>query len=334
MFFKPSFAAAALVSAATLAVADYDPANMPAKTDPSHGQIGYNDCIQRYGASNSKALCQNVYINSVKDFCLWAPRYSAQIGDQEAETISYCMKSGYGTRLIPDGTIKGVQFLKTPSFVQVTGLCDCTKINVAPRDEGGELDPHGATGAGNPVGGVVFTRAFSANNTFQQIHEWSNFMAYNEFSMRACIGPNAKKYCPHIYDLQGSEWNHPGRYQGGLFEQCDAVEGPMPGRYTSGTSTSVFHQGDGSNPPGQAPGASSNCREYASISTGPAAYTPIKSSTSKAAASSTSTKKSTSTTTVKAAAKTSAASAPSKVQPKTSAAAAKVRRHHLNRQHH
>ncbi|KAE8194433.1 hypothetical protein CF336_g3535, partial [Tilletia laevis] len=44
MFFRSTFAAAALVSAATLVAADYDPANMPAKTDPSHDQIGYNDC--------------------------------------------------------------------------------------------------------------------------------------------------------------------------------------------------------------------------------------------------------------------------------------------------
>ncbi|CAD6931005.1 unnamed protein product [Tilletia controversa] len=329
MFFRSTFAAAALVSAATLVAADYDPANMPAKTDPSHDQIGYNDCISRYGASNAKSLCQNVYINSVKDFCLWGPRFTAEIGDQEGEVVAYCMKSGYGTRLIPSGTIKGVQFVKTPSFVQVTGNCDCTKIKLSNGDQGGELDPHGATGAGNPVGGVVFTRAFNGDGSFQQIHEWSNFMAHDEFSFRACIGPNAKKFCPHIYDLARSHWNHPGTYRDGTFEQCDGQEGAMPGRYIKHETTSVFRQEDGSHPSGQAPGATSNCREYASISNGPAAYVPGKAATTKAATTtskstatskSTTTSKSTSTvkTTVKAAAKTTAAAA--------------SRRHHVNRQ--
>ncbi|KAE8260062.1 hypothetical protein A4X13_0g572 [Tilletia indica] len=289
MIFKATFAAAALVSAATLVAADYDATNMPAKTDRAHNQVGYNDCIKRYGASNSKSLCQNVYINSVKDFCLWGPRFTAAIGDVEPDVVAYCMKSGYGTRLIPDGTIKGVQFVKTPSFVQVTGNCDCTKLKLSTGDQGGELDPHGATGAGNPVGGVVFTRAFTGNGSFQQIHEWSNFMAHDEFSFRACIGPNAKKFCPHVFDLQGSHWNHPGKYSNGVFEQCDGQRGKMPGRYTKTISgkvtTSIFSQGDGSKPSGQAPGATSNCKKYATISQGTAAYVPTKSaSTSKSIA--------------------------------------------------
>lgn len=184
------------VMAVAAVKADYNPNNMPAKTDSAHGQFGYNDCTARYGASTTKGHCQNVYINSIKDFCLWAPHKRATIGDSEAKTIAYCTKSGYGTRLIPDGTISGAHFLKTPSYVQVTGRGDLTKINVAPRDEGGELDPHGADGSGNPVGGVVFTRAFTGN--WQQIHEWQNFISYNEFCFRACIGTYAKEWCPHV----------------------------------------------------------------------------------------------------------------------------------------
>lgn len=49
-------------------------------------------------------------------------------------------------------TIAGVQFLRTPSFVQVTGVGDLTKINVKADDDGGELDPFGADNRGNPVG--------------------------------------------------------------------------------------------------------------------------------------------------------------------------------------
>jgi hypothetical protein len=31
------------------------------------------------------------------------------------------MKDGYGTRLIPDGSIHGAHFVQTPDFVQITG---------------------------------------------------------------------------------------------------------------------------------------------------------------------------------------------------------------------
>ncbi|KAK0548344.1 hypothetical protein OC845_003616, partial [Tilletia horrida] len=239
--------------------ADYDIHNLPHKTDDARGQVGVNDCIKTYGSSNAGADCQTAVINSAAEFCLWAPRSSANIGDEEGEVVAYCTKSGFGTRLIPSGTIKGVQFRKTNSYVQVTGKCDCTKINVAPNDEGGELDPHGATGSGNPVGGLVFTNAWSNDKqNYVQIKEWSSFIGYNEFSFRACIGNNAADWCPHIYDLQGSEWNHPGRYEEGIFENCDADnERGYPG---------VFHghrwtqEDAGPVPDGHKPGRTYNCR--------------------------------------------------------------------------
>lgn len=72
--------------------------------------------------------------------------------------------------MIPDGTITGAHFLKTPSYVQVTGVGHLKNLNIQVGDEGGELDPHGATGAGNPVGGLVYTRAYTGN--FERILEW------------------------------------------------------------------------------------------------------------------------------------------------------------------
>ena len=46
---------------------------------------------------------------------------------------------------------------------------DFSKINIAEGDMGGELDPHGATGNGNPVGGNV-----TSNITGEDVHyeEW------------------------------------------------------------------------------------------------------------------------------------------------------------------
>ena len=89
-------------------------------------------------------------------------------------------QSGYGTRLIPDGTIQGAHFVQTPDYVQVTGtglplpggvVCQCsilcsvlgigdlTKINVPAGDAGGELDPHGADGNGKAR--LCLTRLFA-----------------------------------------------------------------------------------------------------------------------------------------------------------------------------
>ena len=88
--------------------------------------------------------------SSASDFCLWAPPEVGTIGDTEREEVAWCTKSGRGTRLIPDGTLSGVHFVKTPDYVQITGKGDFTKINVPAGDYGGELDPHGADAKGNP----------------------------------------------------------------------------------------------------------------------------------------------------------------------------------------
>jgi len=58
--------------------------------------------------------------------------------------VAWCTKPGHGTRLIPAGALTGVQFVKSPAYVQVVGFIDQTKINMLPGDYGGEMDPHGA----------------------------------------------------------------------------------------------------------------------------------------------------------------------------------------------
>jgi hypothetical protein len=102
-----------------------------------------------------------MWINDADDFCLWAPPQNGTIGDTEREVVAWCTKAGRGTRVIPDGTLQGVHFVRTVNYVQVTGVGNFTNINVAPGDGGGgeyivlnqfaacshgplELDPHGA----------------------------------------------------------------------------------------------------------------------------------------------------------------------------------------------
>lgn len=161
----------------------YLPSNAPDHTQD--GQYGTNQCGTQSGQDS---LCQNAYcelrrhhlsptniasVNSVDDFCLFAPPYSgsnATIGDTERVEVSWCIKDGYGTRLIPDGTITGAHFVQTPDYIQINGVGDLTKLNIPSGDSGGELDPHGADGNGNPIGGLVFSSAFGQ---LQQVHEWT-----------------------------------------------------------------------------------------------------------------------------------------------------------------
>jgi hypothetical protein len=79
------------------------------------------------------------------DFCLWAPpKPDSTIADTEGEEVAWCTKPGRGTRIIPPNALTGVQFMRTPDYLQVVGFIDQTLVNIQQSDEGGELDPHGA----------------------------------------------------------------------------------------------------------------------------------------------------------------------------------------------
>lgn len=84
--------------------------------------------------------------------------------------VAWCTKPGRGTRLIPETALQGVQFMKTPDYVQVVGFIKQDLINMAPGDYGGEMDPHGADLRGNPMGGIIFSQGF--NGQWTQVQEW------------------------------------------------------------------------------------------------------------------------------------------------------------------
>ncbi|KAG6839758.1 hypothetical protein C0991_011913 [Blastosporella zonata] len=107
--------------------ATYLPSNAPAQSE--EGQTGTNRCST---GSNQTSDCQNAYINSVTDWCVWAPPNpgpDSVIGNTEPThshkriEVAWCTKDGSGTRLIPDGAITGAHFVQTPDFVQITGAC-------------------------------------------------------------------------------------------------------------------------------------------------------------------------------------------------------------------
>ncbi|KAI0045028.1 hypothetical protein FA95DRAFT_1561593 [Auriscalpium vulgare] len=241
--------------------ATYLPSNAPNHSE--QGQAGTNKCGTTASPTSN---CQNAYLNAVDDFCVFAPPQpgpGSVIGNTEQIEVSWCMKDGYGTRLIPDGTIQGAHFVQTPDYVQITGIGDLTKINVPKGDAGGELDPHGADGNGNPIGGLVFSSAFTGQ--IAQVHEWTNFVSDSEFCFRGCKdGPGAPALCQHIYDEMGCEWNMPGNYNGGSFSQCRGDSGPPMGVY----GASTFHQGDGATPAPHPAPATSACTPFQTISNG------------------------------------------------------------------
>ena len=77
--------------------------------------------------------------------------------------------------------------MRTPDYVQVVGYIDQSLINIAPEDYGGEMDPHGADLRGNPLGGIVFSNAWSGdNNTYVQAIEWHKYVVFSS-SYVSCV---------------------------------------------------------------------------------------------------------------------------------------------------
>lgn len=232
-----------------LASKHFDWNNLPYQADPDFGvrgsQSGYNRCNST--TENQQSLCQTSHLNSIDDFCLWAPPSGpSTIGDTEQLEVAWCTKPGYGTRVIPPDALKGVQFMRTPDYVQVVGFIDQTKINLAGDDSGGELDPHGADFRGNPLGGLFYSNAFSKgnNNSFEQVIEWHNFMGGNQFCLKACdpAGANAANFCQHIYDRIGCAYNAPNNAQTGQFTSCDGDNQDFPGVYTDASGAVQTYQ--------------------------------------------------------------------------------------------
>lgn len=126
--------------------------------------------------------------------CIFGPpEPNSVIGNTEGEEVAWCVRklsdiildAAYtvleqrnNARVIPDGTFSAVHFVKTPLYVQVMGLGDFTKINIANEDEGGELDPHGATGLGNPVGGNVTSNVSGSDVHYEEWMKWVKLVTH------------------------------------------------------------------------------------------------------------------------------------------------------------
>jgi hypothetical protein len=235
-------------------------------------QSGYNLCNST--TQNQNSMCQTSMVNSIDDFCLWGPPVAnSTIGDEEADVVAWCTKPGRGTRVIPPGALTGVQFTKTPGYLQVTGHINQVAVDMNAQDEGGELDPHGADLLGNPLGGLMYSNGFPSNggnnNTFQQVIQWTNFMGGNIFCIKVCdpAGPDSVALCLNTYDLLGCTYNAPNDYTDDSFTTCDADNMIPVGTYVSNGVTSTYKQPAGgitASPYTPSIPASSNCVTFAS----------------------------------------------------------------------
>ncbi|KAK4056849.1 hypothetical protein OIO90_002099 [Microbotryomycetes sp. JL221] len=245
-------------------------------------QTGYNICNSTTEGPDS--MCQTAIMNDINDFCLWgSPSLTADetIGDIEAAVVAYCTKSGRGARILPPNAITGLQFMRTPGYVQWVGTIDQTALNLQADDAGGELDPHGADNLGNPLGGAVFSPLIvndSTNGTalngsdtsgLLQVVQWNNFVGSNVFCFKLCTTAGYD-FCQNKYDLLGCDYNAPAAYQEGVFLACEGENQDVVGTYTgSDGQTSTWSQPQSLSPDTTLPWQprippSSSCTTYAS----------------------------------------------------------------------
>lgn len=255
------------------------PSGIPYQVDPVTSairgpQTGYNICNST--TQNQESECQTSMVNNIDNFCLWAPpQPNSTIGDTEAIEVAWCTKTGYGTRLIPDGALTGLQMLVTDEYIQLAGFIQQTLVNLAADDYGGELDPHGADLRGNPLGGLMYSNAFpevgANNDTYTQVTDWNSFIGGNSFCITICnpssSSADQSAYCQNIYDRLGCTYNMPNNAQNGTFEVCDSDLKTPVGIYTSNGVTETYTQpysGDITVPYTPVPPSSSNCVTYQS----------------------------------------------------------------------
>ncbi|KAJ7171682.1 hypothetical protein C8R43DRAFT_979051 [Mycena crocata] len=239
-----------LVSSAVVSVRGAS-SSFPAGVLATGTQGVTNPPVPTTGTSiNQTSMARLLSVNAIDDFCLFAPPTMANVSDTETIEVAWCTKPRNNARVIPDGTLTGVSFLKTDFYVQIMGTGDFTRLNINNGDFGGELDPHGAFGTGNPEGGNVTTNI--VDGVDEPIAEWMLYIDYNQFCLRACTNANstysAAFMCWHELDEMGCQFVMPGTYNPpGTFETCDADVAYPPGWYPSvgadgSTSFSTFAQ--------------------------------------------------------------------------------------------
>ncbi|BEI87532.1 uncharacterized protein CcaverHIS019_0102500 [Cutaneotrichosporon cavernicola] len=202
---------------------------------------------------NQTSMSRLLTLNGIDDFCLYGPPEEGPdslIGNVEPIVVAYCSKPRNNARLIPDGAIHSAHLIKTPLYVQISGMWDGTTANIPAGDSGGELDPHGAENKGNPVGGNVTTNLANGQDIFYE--EWMMFISFDQFCLRICTaedpakGVTAALQCEHELDIMGCRFvmaieDH--YKSNNTFTECDGEAAAPPGLYPlPGGGYSTFRQ--------------------------------------------------------------------------------------------
>jgi hypothetical protein len=242
-----SAAAAAVPTfpATPLASLSYPYSQLPYQVMPDQivrgTQYGYNICNST--TRNQQSLCQTMFFNNVTDFGVWgSPNPHETVSDTEGIEVVYSTNPERGSRLIPNGAITGVQWLVAKNYIQVIVHIDQTAVNFQSTDSGGELDGWAQDGAGNPMGGFVYTNAFGTES--QQTPYWTFFEGSGIFGIKICPPNNnqSASYCQHTLDRIGIGYNMPNNAQNGTFEVCQSDNMDIPGVYVSNGQTTSYAQ--------------------------------------------------------------------------------------------
>ncbi|KAH7097933.1 hypothetical protein BKA62DRAFT_751048 [Auriculariales sp. MPI-PUGE-AT-0066] len=179
-------------------------------------QSGYNNCTGRASSQDAR---------SSTTFCVFAPADLSPIGDAEGEVVAWCTKPTHGSRVIPAGTLTGVQFIKAPSYVEVTGFFNQVNLDIPDGDAGGELDSGGQDQRGNPIGGLAYSSSLpTTEGKMTQSSVWHLFIGNGMFCMKLCDNnaANPEGICRHTLDTVGCGITVPAQYTDGVFLACDS----------------------------------------------------------------------------------------------------------------
>ncbi|WWC94730.1 hypothetical protein V866_001578 [Kwoniella sp. B9012] len=206
--------------------------------------------------AQSQSQPKELWLMSHEDFCVYGlseENKGKMLSESVDNVISYCSKSGHGTRLIPDGTLKGVTYVRTPSWVQVSGSGDFSQIGISPDDSGAQFD----SSSHNPQGSSLIT-----SQGGDPAKDWVTMISGQTFCVRACFGDPA--FCPTQYDSLGCYFlTSNGVGWDDVWQDCEGDEGDPPGVIDGQTYT------PGSGPvPTQSIPAVSNCQPGSSIQNG------------------------------------------------------------------
>ncbi|OWZ76482.1 hypothetical protein C365_04630 [Cryptococcus neoformans Bt85] len=182
---------------------------------------------------------RSVYLISHTDFCLFGPpsplpSNTSSISQINKDVVSWCTDRRHGNRVVPEGTLNGVTYVKTNSWVQVSGTGDFTKINIPAGDQGAQFDSVENT----PDGAVLYT------TDGDQAASWVTMISSTIYCVRAC---SDAQYCPTVYDEMGCYFfTSNGIGWDGVYQDCVGDEGDPPGVYVDeGGQTVTYTQGGG-----------------------------------------------------------------------------------------